>query len=129
MPEPASTTAATLAAATAAIPMITLLGIPLGLRADLLVAGFGGAISAIAFLNSVPVANDTWQSLFRVTVRRMGVVIAGSLTAGYLSPLVLSLVNLQNASLLGIAYATGAGAQQVLVFVIKRISGSNGGAS
>lgn len=40
MPEPTSTAAATIASAMVSVPAITLLGIPLGLRPDLLVAGF-----------------------------------------------------------------------------------------
>lgn len=42
MPEPTSTTlaAATYAAAGMTVPVITAFGIPLGLRADVLVAGF-----------------------------------------------------------------------------------------
>lgn len=38
MPEPTSTAAATIASAMVSVPAITLLGIPLGLRPDLLVA-------------------------------------------------------------------------------------------
>lgn len=40
MPEPTSTATATIASAMVSTSAITLLGVPLGLRADMLVAGF-----------------------------------------------------------------------------------------
>ncbi len=63
MAEPTSTAAATLLAATASLPIITAFGIPLGLRADLLVAGFAGALVAIILLNTVPATDDTLREM------------------------------------------------------------------
>lgn len=123
MPEPTTTTAgATIAAATAAVPMLTAFGVPLGLRPDVLVAGFAGALVAIVLLGSVPAEGDTWQHLVRTTFRRIAVALASSLTAGYLTPLTLLLANLPDALLLGVAFAVGGGAQRVLLSMIKRIS-------
>lgn len=124
MPEPTSTTVAvaTLAAASVSMPMLTLFGIPLGLRPDLLIAGFFGSLVAIILLNSVPGGDDTWPELIRTTLRRMFVAVASSLTAGYLTPLALLLASLPDPLLLSAAFGVGGGAQRVLVFVIARLS-------
>jgi hypothetical protein len=127
MPEPMSTTTvavATLAAASVSMPMLTLFGVPLGLRADLLIAGFFGSLVAIILLNSVPGSADTWTELIRTTLRRMFVAVASSLTAGYLTPLVLLMASLPDPLLLSAAFAVGGGAQKVLVFAISRASGN-----
>lgn len=126
MPEPTSTTVAvaTLAAASVSMPMLTLFGIPLGLRPDLLIAGFFGSLVAIILLNSVPGGDDTWPELIRTTLRRMFVAVASSLTAGYLTPLALLLASLPDPLLLSAAFGVGGGAQRVLVFVISRLSTS-----
>jgi len=123
MAEPTSTAAATLLAATASLPIITAFGIPLGLRADLLVAGFAGALVAIILLNTVPATDDTLREMVRVTLRRMAVVLASTLTAGYLTPLALLMANVADVALLSGAFAVGGGAQHVLVFVVTRLSG------
>lgn len=126
MPEPVSSTAAgvlTVATATATSTMITAFGVSLGLRVDVLIAGFAGALVAIILLNAVPGSSDTWRELLRTTVRRMFVAFASSLTAGYLAPLTLLVYQLQDPALMGVAFAVGGGAQQVLVFFIKRFSG------
>lgn len=122
MPEPITPAAATLAAATAAVPALTAFGVNLGLRADVLVAGFAGALVAIVLLGSVPSEGDTWQHLIRTTGRRVAVALASSLTAGYLTPLTLLLANLPEALLLGVAFAVGGGAQRVLLAMISRLS-------
>lgn len=125
MPEPTATTAATATfiAAGASLPVLTAFGIPLGLRADLLVAGFCGSLVAIVLLNSVPSTGDTWRHLLRATVRRMFVAMASSITAGYLTPLALLIAALPESLVLSGAFAVGGGAQQVLMFAIKRLSG------
>ena len=125
MPEPTSTAAgiATVAVYAGATSAITAFGVPLGLRADLLIAGFAGSLVAIILLNTVPGTGDTWQQLARTTWRRMAVACASSLTAGYLTPLAMLVAQLPEALLLGGAFAVGGGAQQVLMFAIKRLSG------
>ena len=126
MPEPTSSTAAAVATLTAAgisIPMITLFGIPLGLRVDLMIAGFFGSLVGIILLNSVPGDADTWTKLLRTTLRRMFVAFASSITAGYLTPLALLIANLPDALLLSAAFAVGGGAQRVLIGAIARLSG------
>ena len=72
MPEPTSTTATavTMEAGAVSIPVLTILGVPLGLRADLLIAGFAGGLVAIGLLNSVPGTSDTWREMLRLGLRR-----------------------------------------------------------
>lgn len=127
MPEPTSTATATIAAGAVAVPALTLLGMPLGLRADVLVAGFSGALAAIALLNSVPAAGDSWQAMTRTAIRRMSVSLASSLTAGYITPLALTLAAMPHELLLGGAFVVGCGAQQVLASVIRRVQRTAGG--
>lgn len=124
MPEPTTTAAVTLVSATAAVPVLTAFGVPLGLRADLLIAGFAGSLVAIILLNTVPSMGDTWQNLIRTTLRRMFVALASSLTAGYITPLALLIAALPDSLVLGAAFAVGAGAQKVLMFLIRRLSGA-----
>lgn len=122
MPEPTSTTigSVTYAAAGLAMPVITVLGIPLGLRADVLIAGFFGSLVAIILLNSVPSDGDTWQHLVRTTLKRMFVAVASSITAGYLTPLALLLANLPDPLYLCAAFGVGGGAQRMLLILIAR---------
>ncbi len=121
MPEPASTAASTtLAAASAAVPVLTAFGVNLGLRPDVLVAGFAGALVAIVLLNSVPAEGDTWRHLLGATWRRIFVALASSLTAGYLTPLVALAMSIPDALMLGAAFLTGVGAQKVLRRAIER---------
>ncbi len=122
MPEPTSTTAAALsyAAAGLTVPMLSVFGVSLGLRVDVLIAGFFGALVAIILLNSVPSYGDTWQHLVRTTLRRMFVCIGSALTAGYLTPLAMLLASLPDALLLSAAFGVGGGAQRVLLLVIAR---------
>lgn len=127
MPEPTAAATATIAAGAVAVPALTLLGIPLGLRADVLVAGFSGALAAIALLNSVPAAGDSWQAMARTAARRMSVSLASSLTAGYITPLALTLAAMPHELLLGGAFVVGGGAQQVLASVIRRVQRTAGG--
>lgn len=124
MPEPTTTTAAavaTYAAAGLTVPMITAFGVPLGLRADILIAGFFGSLVAIILLNSVPSEGDTWQHLLRTTFKRMFVAVASSVTAGYLTPLALLVANLPDPMFLCAAFGVGGFAQRVLLMFILRL--------
>jgi len=124
MPEPVTQTAVGIATVTAAAPtitMVTVAGVSLGLRPDVLVAGFAGALVAIVLLHSVPADGDTWQHLLRATARRIAVAFASSLTAGYLTPLTLLFASVPESLLLGGAFAVGAGAQAILRGVIDRL--------
>ena len=123
MVEPTTTTTAavTLAAGSIAVPALTIAGIPLGLRPEILIAGFSGALVAIILLNSVPSTGDTWSELLRTTLRRMAFAFASSLTAGYLAPMVMLIGQLPDAAQLGSAFAVGGGAQRVLLSVLRRI--------
>lgn len=127
MSEPTTSTAnittAVMAAATS--PVVTAFGVSLGLRVDVLIAGFSGALVAIILLHAVPSTGDTWRELIRTGVRRMAVAFASSLTAGYLTPLALLFAQVPESLLLGGAFAVGGGAQQVLMFAIRRLSGAS----
>lgn len=123
MPEPTTAaTVATIVAGTVAVPTLSVAGVSLGLRPDLLIAGFSGALVAVVLLNSVPSSGDTWRELLRTTGRRMAVACASSLTAGYLTPLVLLFASLPDPVALGAAFAVGGGAQKVLRALITRFS-------
>lgn len=119
MPEPTSTAAVTLAATAVTVPALTAFGIPLGLRPDLLLAGFNGALVAIILLNTVPGSSDTVRELIRLSFRRMAVAFASSLTAGYATPMAASMFT-SDPSLFLTAFAVGAGAQWVLRSLINR---------
>jgi hypothetical protein len=125
MAEPTTTTAAvaTLAAACATIPALSAFGINLGLHANLLIAGFAGSLVAIVLLNTVPSTGDTWRELLRLSMRRTMVAVASALTAGYVTPLALLVANVPETLMLSGAFAVGGGAQHVLTFVIRRLSG------
>jgi hypothetical protein len=132
MPEPTTTAlgAATLAATGTTLPVIVLLGVPLGLRVDVLVAGFFGSLVAIILLNTVPSSGDTWIELVRTTVRRMCVTLASALTAGYLTPIVVEVMHLSVPWVVLMAFVVGAAAQKVLQAFIRRVeSGIDSGAT
>jgi hypothetical protein len=122
MPEPTTTTAmATVVAASTTVPMLEAFGVSIGLRPDVLIAGFAGALVAIVLLDSVPSVGDTWQHLVRSTVRRIFVALASSITAGYLTPLLLLMSNLPDSLLLGLAFAIGSGSQKYLRSALERL--------
>lgn len=131
MPEPTSSVAAgvTLGATIMTPPVLTVVGISLGLRADVLMAGFGGAIAAMALLNTVPSTGDTWQALWRDSFRRVGVSVASSFTAGYIAPL-LGLINgVPEQLLLSVAFVAGAGAMTLLPGLVERLGLGRGKAA
>lgn len=123
MPEPIITpSAALLAASPPAVAMLTAYGINTGVRPDVLLAGFAGALVAIVLLGTVPSEGDTWRHLVRATVSRVGVALASSITAGYLTPLFLLAVNMPEPLFLAAAFVLGAGAQKILRGLIDRWS-------
>lgn len=128
MPEPTTTTAAAIASYTAAsltVPVLTAFGIPLGLRPEVLAAGFGGALAALGLLNSVPATGDTWHHLVKDTGKRIMFAVLSSLTAGYLAPLVFALLPSQVQTVegvfLGVSFAVGCGAQRVLLGMLTKV--------
>ncbi len=129
MPEPISTAASTLTAATVAVPALTAFGVPLGLRPELLMAGFAGALVAIVLLNAVPGTGDTWRELVRTTARRIAAAVASALAAGYLTPMLAAGLSLSDPVLLGFAFTAGAGAQQIVRAAIAKLGGRAGEAS
>lgn len=121
MAEPTTATATSLALQTAAIPVLAIFGIPLGLRADLLLAGFFGAVAAMTLLNSVPSAGDTFRDMLATSLRRIGVCIGSSVCSGYMVPLFISMGDIKMVGLdLAVAFVLGAGAQQILRATINK---------
>lgn len=125
MAEPTTTAAAlTITAATASIPVLTILGIPLGIRADWLMAGFAGALVGIVLLDTVPSVGDTLVQMLRTTFKRMFVTVASSLAAGYFTPVAaLSISAMTDPILLAVAFVIGLGAQKIMVTAVTRFSG------
>ena len=124
MPEPTTTTAtavATLLPAAVSTSALTAFGVPLGLHADVLLAGFFGSLVAIILLNTVPGHSDTWQDLVRTSGRRLAVAWASSITAGYLTPLALLIANVPSPLLLSMAFLVGAAAQRALLSTIRKL--------
>lgn len=118
--DPTTSAAVTLGGAAVSASAITAFGVPLGLHTDVLLAGFFGSLVAIILLNTVPGAADTWQELLRTSTRRLSVAWASSITAGYITPLVLLLADVPQGLLLSMAFLVGAGAQRVLVALMTR---------
>lgn len=121
MTDPVLTPASsTLAAATATVPLLSIFGVNLGLRPDLLVAGFFGALVAIILLNSVPASSDTWREMVAGTLHRMAVAAASSVFAGYGTPILLLALQIPQPLLLGVAFVAGAGAKKILAALVRR---------
>lgn len=123
MPEPTSTTAATVAASALAVPTLTIAGMSLGLRADVLLAGCCGAVAAIGLLNSVPSTGDTKGELLRTSARRLGVMLGSAMTAGYTAPLLAFINGVPDYLLNAVAFVVGAGAPRLLPWLIDRLRG------
>lgn len=126
MPEP--TSIATLAGSAVAVPVLTIAGVSLGLRADVLLAGFAGAVAAMTLLNTVPASGDTTRELMRTTLKRVGVAVGSAVTAGYTAPLMAMLNGVPEALVLGVSFVVGAGAMRLLPWLIERF-GSKGAAA
>ena len=121
--EPGASAAVKLGLAGAALPVLELFGVPLGLRVDQLLAGFFGSLSAMVLLNSVPSTGDTIAELVRTSMRRIMVSVTSAVTAGYLVPLTVAVLDLKTQGLdLAIAYAIGAAAQKILRATAERLS-------
>lgn len=112
---------ATLLASTVTVSSLEVAGVPLGLRPDLLIAGFSGSLAAIVLLNTVPSSGDTWRSLLRTTTRRMAVAATSSLTAGYLTPMFAT-----DTLLLGTGFVVGAFAQLALAMALATVKKRTG---
>jgi hypothetical protein len=125
MPEPTTSTAmaaaVTYAGTSITVPLLSVFGVSLGLRTDLLIAGFFGSLVGIILLNAVPSSGDTWRHLLRTTGRRMAFSLASSLVAGYLTPLELLLATLPPSMVALVAFVIGTGAQRFLAFVIGKM--------
>jgi len=127
--EPITPTAATLTASGVAVPVLAVAGVSLGLRVDVLIAGFAGAMAAIVLLDTVPHSSDTWAELLRTTSHRLGVAIASAALAGYLSPVAAAMLGAMlpagaAAALPAIeracAFLLGGGAQRILKALIDK---------
>lgn len=101
---------------------ITLFGVSLGIRPDLLIAGFLGSCVAIVLLNAVPASGDTWQHMLKTSWRRVTVAGSSALCAAYCAPLA-PLVLDTDAKMLGAGFVVGAGAQWILAAMVQRFGG------
>lgn len=126
MAEPIPSATATLATQALAVPALTVAGMGLGLRADVLLAGFCGAVAAMALLNTVPGSADTVRDLLRTSLRRIGVSVGSAVTAGYTAPLLGLIHGVPDPLLLSVAFVAGAGAQQILPWLIERFGRGQG---
>lgn len=117
MTEPAS--AATITATTVSVPALTMFGVSLGLHPGLLIAGAFGAFVGIILLNTVPAEGSPWW--YAVT-RRVLVMAASSVTAGYLTPVIMLWGNLSEPMQFCIAFVIGGSAQLSMQAVIKRVT-------
>lgn len=126
MAEPIPSAAVTLASQALAVPALTIAGMGLGLRADVLLAGFCGAVAAMALLNTVPGSADTVGGLLRTSLRRIAVSVGSAVTAGYTAPLLGLINNVPDPLLLSVAFVAGAGAQQILPWLIERFGKGQG---
>ncbi len=109
------------AAAAAAAPALYLFGVSTGLRQDMLVAGFAGALVAMVLLNSVPKSGDTVRALLEDTGKRAFTALASAIAAGYIGPVVALMDRLPESLLLLATFGVGAGAQRILRAYIDRI--------
>ncbi|WP_290906248.1 hypothetical protein [Aquabacterium sp.] len=126
MPEPTASAAVTLAASAVAVPALTVAGMSLGLRADILLAGWAGSVAAMSLINTVPGAVDSKAALLRTSVRRVGVSVGSAMTAGYTAPLCLLINGFPESVALGVAFVIGAGAMKILPWLIERIGAGQG---
>lgn len=117
MSEPAS--AATITATTVSVPVLSMFGVSLGLHPGLLIAGAFGAFVGIVLLNTVPVEGSTW---WQSVLRRLLVMVASAVTAGYLTPVVMSWANLSEALQFCTAFLVGGSAQLIMQAAIKRLA-------
>ena len=137
MPEPTSTASITAAAAVAgAIPagIIVIFGVSLGLRVDVLVAGFSGALCALALLPNGEAAAAPADNLFdfvRAGLQRLMRSLASSLVAGYTAmpathligaPFPSALDFVAGPGTLAMACIIGAGSQTLLPLTIDRLA-------
>jgi len=124
---------AALQVAPAIAPQLVVFGYALGLRADVLVAGFAGAVVALTFFNSVPSSGDTLRHLVETTLWRMWWCLASSLTAGYMTPLMLLLEGPQfripEQLMFSVAFVIGVGAQRLLGRFLQRAERQISGAT
>lgn len=115
---------AVLQVAPAALPQIVIFGYAVGLRADVLLAGFAGAVVALSFFNTVPSTGDTWRALLETSLRRMWWCLASALSSGYITPLMLLLdgekLRIPEALVLSTAFVVGGGAQRIVGRFINR---------
>lgn len=117
MAEPAS--AVTMTATTVTVPVLSVFGVSLGLHPGLLIAGAFGAFVGIVLLNTVPAEGSPW---WYAVLRRILVMVASSVTAGYLTPVIMSWANLSEPLQFCTAFIVGGSAQLSMQAVIKRVT-------
>lgn len=116
MTEPSSAALGTAVAVGAGVPVLTAFGISLGLHPGILIAGVFGAFVSIVLLNAVPPEATAW----RTTLRRIAVLAASGITAGYMTPVVMHIIAMSDPFSFGVAFAIGASAEGTLLAVLAR---------
>lgn len=111
--------AASATATTVSVPMLTVAGISLGLHPGLLIAGAFGAFVGMVLLNTVPGEGKPW---WYAVLRRVLVMIASAVTAGYLTPVVMSLAAFNESLQMGTAFLVGGSAQWMMQAFLKRLT-------
>jgi hypothetical protein len=111
MGEPATTTSTAVAAATS-VPSLLGMAAYFGLHPGLLVAGAFGSFVAMVLLNTAPEGSTI--------LKRLAILLASSLTAGYLTPLMLVVDKLPESVQFATAFVTGGSAQWLLLAFIRR---------
>ena len=114
------------ASVAASVPVLTVAGYSLGLQPGLLIAGSLGAFVGIVLLNTVPGEGKPW---WYAVLRRLLVMVASAITAGYLTPIILAWVTINESSQVGLAFVVGGSAQWMMQAVIKRVTKTVEGAA
>lgn len=125
--EPISPTAFTFSVVTgsAAIPVLHVLGIPLGIRPDILMWGLIGGIIALILLRPPPPSSSIWRAVVTGLYLILS-LLAGAVTSGVLSQAIAIMFHAAipiipiDITLSVTAFVIGAKSQQTLVAITSR---------
>lgn len=104
-----------------AIVGVTILGIPLGIRVDLLCAGFFGSLSAQVLLPPTRVELVGVINNLVHFCRKVFAALASCVTAAYLAPIIAIMIHMPETVLVAIAFLIGASANSVLTLLITKV--------
>ena len=129
MAEPTSTAAVafTLVAGGAAIPVLHILGVPLGVRPDILMWGLMGGLIALIHIQAPPPKAGILQAML-IGMSWIFALLSSALTSGFIAPAVAIMLNAvapiipPDITLSMTAFIIGATAQQTLASVTERLN-------